>query len=69
MPQAAFSPTLTILPSLTAIAGEFCLAKIETDLLAGSDPIGIAAFADFTCFLASVVTELSWYLAGAATGK
>ena len=69
LPHAALSPTLTIFPSFTAITGEFCFAKIETSLLFGSDPTGIAALPDLTRFLANAVTELSAYFEGAATGK
>ena len=38
-------------------------------LLFGSEPTGTAAFEVFTRVLASFRTELSAYLAGAATGK
>ncbi len=68
MPHLAFWPTFTILPSLTAITGESCLAKIETAWLV-SEVIGTAALPDLTCFLASASTLLSAYFDGAATGK
>ena len=45
------------------------MAKIDVPLLAGSESIGIAAFAPFTRRLASRSTQSSAYLAGAATGK
>ena len=59
----------TILPSLTAITGESCLAKTATLLLVLSEATGTAAFAVLTFDLASCRTALSAYLAGAATGK
>jgi len=59
---------LRILPSLTAITGEPCLAKMFVprlpSLLIATDALPVV-----TWLLASLVTELSAYLARAATGK
>jgi hypothetical protein len=60
---------LTIFPSLTAITGEPCLAKMLVPVAPDCELIVIAAFELLTRCLASLVTELSAYLAGAATGK
>ena len=62
-------PTPTILPSLTAITGEPFLAKIDVPLALGLELIAMAALAPLTLFLASLITDESAYLAGAATGK
>ncbi len=62
-------PILTILPSLTAIAGEFFLAKIETPVAFGLESTGTAALPVATRFALSALTLLSAYLDGAATGK
>ncbi len=61
-------PSLTTFPSLTAITGEFCRAKIE---VARCEPesIGIAAFAPCTLRVANLSTPSSAYLAFAATGN
>jgi hypothetical protein len=50
---------LTTLPSLTAITGEPCLAKMFVPLAPDCEPIVIAALALLTRLLASLVTELS----------
>ena len=49
--------------------GEPGAAKIETPVVRGSEPIGIAAFAECTRRVASRSTASSAYLDGAATGK
>ena len=57
------------LPSLTAITGEPGAAKTFVPVTPAFELIVIAAFEVLTRWVASFVTALSAYFAGAATGK
>src|ERR1700735_3080112 len=67
-PRRLLWPTLMILPSLAAITGDPCLAKIDV-AFAESESTGIAAFAEWTRRVASRSTLSSAYVARAATGN
>ena len=69
LPSFGSWPTFSTFPSLTAITGEPCLAKIDVDLAAGSEDTATAGFPLLTRVLARCSTASSAYFDGAATGK
>ena len=52
LPSLGSCPTFNTFPSLTAITGEPCLAKIDVDLAAGSEDTATAGFPLLTRVLA-----------------